>query len=413
MTRKLDAAVAAGLLFALPMSVTGQSPWQVTPMARAVATFSHADPIPGGGSKSEFTITQPTAMFDIRYRDRWTLNGALSLESLTIGDGELTLGAWGEGFVDRRHPHTTVHELMAAGRDLLGQIDGEAQLGLAVGKGFVAFGTEDPMSRPFIRYPVNHHFAQLLERAVVTVQFAVGPIVVEGSLFNGDEPERPGQWPMIRLPDGTWRFGDSWSARMHLLPLAGIEVQASLAAVHSPEHREGSGGEARKSSLSARWQDAPSWGSRYALVEWARTSELEGFFVFHSFLAEAEVRRGRVAVGYRFERTERPEEERTVDLFRTKRPHIENSILGITRWSLHTVRAGFDVSGPGNSRLTPFGEVTFGSVREVGVGIVDVIGIYGRQTVRQLTAGVVLTWGKTNHRMGRYGVLAATAHGEH
>ena len=36
----------------------------------------------------------------------------------------------------------------------------------------------------------------------------VGPVLAEGSFFDGDEPERPDQWPLIKK-DSVWRFGDS------------------------------------------------------------------------------------------------------------------------------------------------------------------------------------------------------------
>ena len=38
--------------------------------------------------------------------------GMLNLEGLTIANGELATGDWGEGFDDRRHPHTYLHEAM-------------------------------------------------------------------------------------------------------------------------------------------------------------------------------------------------------------------------------------------------------------------------------------------------------------
>jgi len=124
---------------------------------------------------------------------------------------------------------------------------------------------------------------------------------------------------MIRTPDGKWRFGDSRAARATLRPLDALEVQGSVAKVHSPEHRAGAGGDAHKISTSARGHDKGNWGERYALVEWARTSELDGAFVFRSALAEATVRRGRWGVAYRLEQTERPEEERLSDPFRSLR----------------------------------------------------------------------------------------------
>jgi len=57
-----------------------------------------------------------------------------------------------------------------------------ARLGvsLAAGKGFVPFGTDDPMTRPFAAYPVNHHLAQILERYVAIAAVSAGPVIVEG-----------------------------------------------------------------------------------------------------------------------------------------------------------------------------------------------------------------------------------------
>lgn len=390
-------------------TLPAQSGIRLRPMAQAVIVGTRADPVPGGGSLTEVRVVQPIFALHAAALDGRLLGTAtLDFESLTIPGGELTPGAWGEGFVDRRHPHTTVHELNVAVVDLLGHLDGRGRLGVVVGKGFVPFGTDDPMSRPINRYPVNHHFSQILERAVAIAQYDIGKLTVEGSLFNGDEPERPGQWPLLKQPDGTWRFGDSWSARVTLRPFTGLEVQGSRATAHSPEHRPGAGGDAVKSSASVRWQDSPAWGERYLMAEWARTSELDGFFVFHSYLAEGSIRRGRWSAGYRYELSDRPEEERLSDLFRTRRPHFENSNLGIGRWSLHTARLAAAVA-PKRSpvSLTVFVEGTLGKVSKRDAGIFDPVGLYGTDAVRQLSVGVTLDWRMHGHRMGRYGVLDA------
>ena len=267
------------------------------------------------------------------------------------------------------------------------------------------------MSRPFERYPVNHHLSQILERAVAIAQYDVGPVTVEAALFDGDEPTVPSDWPLLRTDQGTWRFGDSWSGRATLRPVRGLEVQGSVAHVHSPENRPGGGPDDRKFSISGRWDDAGPISERYALVEYARTSELSGFFVYHTFLAEAMVRRRQWQLAYRFERTERPEELRLVDPFRTQRPSPENSILGISRWSIHTLHVAFDIKSPRNKlQVQTFVEATLGSVAKVGSGIFDPVSLYGTDQVRALNVGVLIGWGMRGHRMGRYGVLSgATA----
>lgn len=376
-------------------------------MGRAVVVGTSVDPIPGRRSLTEIRVVQPVALAILRgFGGRLLGTATLDLEGVTMPNGELTPGAWGEGYVDRRHPHTTIHELNLAAVDLLGRLDGRGRFGVVVGKGFVPFGSDDPMSRPLSRYPVNHHFAQILERAMAVAQYDLGLATVEASLFNGDEPERPGQWPLLRRDDGTWRFGDSWSVRVTLHPVAGFEIQGSRATAHSPEHRQGAGEDVVKHSLSARWHDAPMWGERYLMAEWARSSELDNFFVFHSALAEAMVRRSRWSAAYRFEQTDRPEEERLDNLFRTRRPHFENSILGIGRWSLHTVRVGAELLTSGRrAQLAVFIEGTAGRVKKRDNGIFDPVSLYGSTSVRQLSLGLTFDWGMRGHRMGRYGVL--------
>ncbi len=404
--RVLVASLAlGGSAAALP----AQSGIRVSPMAHAVAAATRADPTPYGGPLTEIRVVQTTLMAGVTALDsRLRLTATINLEGLTVPGGELTVGAWGEGFVDRRHPHTFVHELNIAAIDLLGSLDGSGRAAIVIGKGFVPFGTDDPMVRPLLKYPVNHHLAQILERAVAILQYDAGPVTLEAAVFNGDEPERPGQWPLLRSAGGGWRFGDSWSARATIRPLAALEFQGSLADVHSPEHRPGAGGDSDKRSLSARWHDATEWGERYALAEWARTSELGGFFVFGSVLAEGMLRRGRWSTAYRFEQTDRPEEERLFDPFRSRRPHIENSILGMTRWTLHTVRLAHDVVVPVRQlRIVPFIEGTLGRVALTGDGFFDVQSTYGSNRTSSATLGIAATWGGHRHRMGRYGVLAA------
>jgi hypothetical protein len=321
----------------------------------------------------------------------------LNLEGLTMPDGELAPGMWGEGFIDRRHPHTYLHELVLAADDLLGASDGATRVSLSAGKGFAPFGTDDPMVRPFLRYPVNHHLAQILERAVAIAAVRAGPITAEAGLFNGDEPERPGQFPRI-----GGRFGDSWSARLTGAVRQGLTVEGSYAHVHSPEHRPGAGTDQAKYSLAARWDRSIAGHPVYGLLEWARTSEAEGFFVFHSVLAEGAWTAGPHRLQYRFERTERPEEER-VARFRTLLPHLENSLAGITRWTTHT--AGYELAAVHTHRLEfrPLVEIAYSRIGKVGGGLFDVEDLYGRNRIWSVSVGVRIGAGTLMQRMGRYG----------
>lgn len=404
------------LAILLPSLARAQSaPW-IRVGANGVLLSTFADPVPRGRSLGEVRLVQPAIMAHAGARsNRLRLLMTINLEGLTIPDGELTPGAWGEGFIDRRHPHTYLHELVLSVDDLLGDIDGGTRLSLAAGKGFAPFGTDDPMVRPVIRYPVNHHLAQILERAVAIAGVRAGPVTVEAGLFNGDEPERPGQWPKVG------RFGDSWSGRLSVRPAGGLELQGSHARVHSPEHRPGAGTDQHKWSVSGRWDGDIRGYPVYGLAEWARTSEADGFFVFHSFLAEGAWTVERNRLHYRFERTERPEEARTLNPFRSVRPHNENSIYGITRWTIHTAGYGFQLGDRGDPVSgRPFVELSHGRMADVGGGIFDVSSFYGKQSFLSVSIGVRLSLGMPMHRMGRYGVAQDTAdprarrhHGDH
>jgi hypothetical protein len=389
---------------ALPTVGSAQSsPW-IQLGAHGVLAYTAVDPVPGDRSLGEVRLVQPTIMaHGAIASNRLRMLATLNLEGLTIPDGELAPGDWGEGFVDRRHPHTYLHELVFTFDDLLGKADGSARVSMSAGKGFAPFGTDDPMSRPVLRYPVNHHLAQILERAVAMMGVRVGPLMAEASLFNGDEPERPGQWPRVS------RFGDSWSGRLTVNPVAGLELQGSHASVHSPEHRAGAGTDQRKWSLSGRWSGALGSFPVYGLLEWARTSEAEGFFVFLSVLAEGAWTLGRSRIYYRFERTERPEEERTLNPFRSLRPHLENSILGKTRWTIHT--AGYTVHLRPVSVLSvlPLAELSYGRIANVGGGLFDAQSFYGKTSFWSISVGARLSLGMPLHRMGRYGVAQDTA----
>lgn len=392
------------LLLGLPCSSLAQaSPW-VRLGANAVGAYTWVDPVPRDRSLGEVRVVQPTLMAHAgALSDRLRLVAMLNLEGLTIKEGELAPGDWGEGFIDRRHPHTYVHEVMLAFDEVLGGTNGRARVSLAAGKGFAPFGTDDPMVRPVIRYPVNHHLAQILERLVGILGVRVGPVMVEAGLFNGDEPERPGQWPKIS------RFGDSWSGRITLAPFPRVEVQGSHAEVDSPEHRLGAGTDQSKWSLSTRWDGEVKHIPVYGLLEWARTSEADGFFVFHSILAEGAWTLGRSRLHYRFERTERPEEERTLSPFRSLRPHLENSILGTTRWTIHTIGYGFHVQPLAVISTLPFLEVSYGRIGNVGGGLFNARTFYGKSSFWSVSFGARISLGKPLHRMGRYGVAQDTA----
>lgn len=394
-------AGGGGLLLpapALAQHADHASPMAVHAGASATLLLTHASPGVGGVSRTEGYITRPLLSAGaLLPGGRVELRGMLNLEGVTLERGELNAGIWGEGYVDRRHPHTYLHELVATFRaDVAG-----VSASLTAGRGFVPFGTDDPMTRPFNRFPANHHLAQILERWIGVAAVRAGPMTVEAALFNGDEPVGPDGFGRAE------RFADSWAARATLRPTAGWELQGSHARVESPEHALGGGLDQRKWSASARWErNRPDSGGEYLLGEWARTEDYSGpqlAFAFHSALAEGSISRRGWRGALRFERTERPEEERLANRFRSARPHGDENILGITRWTAISVRAERAVRiGP--VRGVPFLEATRLNVKETTGSIFVPEEFYGTDDLWSASLGVSFALGTTHERMGRYGV---------
>jgi len=408
-------AVGIGLLTTLPAAAQ-MSGHDSTARAsggvriQAVGLVSRVDPAVANRTLTEAYLTQPVIM-----AHGTALGGhvagvlTLDFEGLTLERGQLTPGAYGEGYADRRHPHTYLHEAVAV---LAGAFRGTG-VSLAGGKGFVTFGTDDPMMRPFVAYPVNHHLAQILERYVIAGAVRRGPVSLEASLFNGDEPLSPG------APPDASRFGDSWAARATLDSHLGVELQGSYAFVTSPELVSG-GLDQRKWSAAAR-VDRSSGPIRYALVEWAMTDALVGDVTtnrFSSVLAEASADAKPVTLSLRYENTTRPEEQRLLDTFRTSRSPTDLSIIGITRWQ--TVTGALSLSRTfGKLDVAPFAEVAYARpTEELTPSAFEPREFYGASSLWMLSGGVRLGVGARHQRMGRYGaampnVASSTMPGSH
>jgi len=372
-------------------------------MAEVTPVLTRATPTAGRRNLTEAYLSQPVVMFGVE-RGPLRLAGTLNIEGLTMARGELTTGAQGEGYVDRRHPHTYLHELMAGVERPVGVMAAS----FYAGRGFVPFGSDDPMVRPFQKFPVNHHLAQVLERLVAVAAVRRGALSLEGAMFGGDEPTGPGRAPEYR------RFGDSWAARITWRPLGPLELSASTANVVSPEIAVGGGLDQSKRSTVARWIRASADRELYALGEWARTAArtpagaLSG--VYDTWLVESVICRNGPRLAVRVERTDRPEEERLTDLFRTPNPPTDNATLGVTRWTTATVALSTTLrTGPFRAR--PFIEVARARASQQIAGSVFNPGaFYGSDRVWMLSAGARLSVGHGHERMGRYGAaLPATS----
>lgn len=229
------------------------SPFDIS--AHAVALGTSTDISPDGRRLTEGYLTEPWVMAMYKAPGNvFTFNGMLNFEGLTIERGELSPGIWGEGYIDRRHPHTYLHEAVVSAQTPREVLGGTASL--TFGKGFASFGTDDPMVRPFIKYPVNHHLAQILERVVLIGAIRRGPLTAEYSRFNGDEPQSPSDAPNLE------RFGDSWAVRA-TLHLNAAEIHRAWPVWFRPRMQAAAARINARSVLQLRSEASPALQSRH------------------------------------------------------------------------------------------------------------------------------------------------------
>ena len=178
----------------------------------------------------------------------------LSLDPLTVGKkGYRELFQVGEAFegkplVDYQHPHDLFMQLAAVWRIPIGSRTGFTLAGGPSAEpalGPVAFmhrasSMENPMS------PLGHHTLDSTHIAfgVVTAAIDHGPWTIEGSVFNGREPDED-RW--------DFDFGplDSFAARIWLRPREEWELQLSSGWLTAPE--ELGHGDIVRTTASASW----------------------------------------------------------------------------------------------------------------------------------------------------------------
>jgi hypothetical protein len=403
-------ALAAGQMDQMdtmdPMQMTRVSlfgGWTLTGMAQAFPIVSVGDPGGEDGDAFRHTgwyLTQPAIMSNAESSDqRFVLRTTLNFEGLTQEEGELTYGGWGEEFIDKRHPHTLLHEFMLS-MNLWDVAGGDVSVSL--GKGFAPYGTSDPMARPGLKYPTNHHLSQVLERWTANVAWLRGVWSIEAGVFGGQEPE--GAYDFSNIES----FGDSWSVRLARRFGAGSgasapwEVSASFASVTEFAHTVE---ETTKLANLALRRSAPLGEARlYALAE-ASVSFLEGHDELFSVLAEARYESGRHQPYVRLEYARRPEYERegpagSDDFFRY---HGHDDPMGSTRWLISTAAYAYELTGSPWS-LRPFIEVQHHQVRGDKGGVVAT-DLFGTTSFWGISMGARIFLGGDPMRMGSYGVL--------
>jgi len=378
--------------------------WHLTGMAQAFpvgtigAPGEDASPLHDTG----WYLTQPAIMTHLDgLGQRLVLHTTLNFEGLVQENGELSFGGWGEGFIDKRHPHTFVHELMLS-YSLFDVGGSRSGFSISAGKGFAPFGTPDPMARPGLKYPTNHHLSQILERWTLNATWLRGPWSVEAGVFGGEEPEGPYDFSNIES------FGDSYSARLARRwgagsgPAAEWEASVSVARVTEIAHTT-------DEEVTWLWNAAltPSLtlGSAhlYGLFE-ASASYLADHENFFSVLAEARYDHSGHQPYVRVEYASRPEYDREAasgdDFFRY---HDHDDPIGSTRWLIATAAYAYELTGAPWS-IRPFVEIQHNQVRgdRGGLAAQD---IFGTTSFWALSFGARIFLIGGPMRMGSYGVL--------
>jgi hypothetical protein len=375
--------------------------WTLMGMAQAFPTFTAGAPGESGSPlhRSGFYVTQPAVMANVESPgSRLVLRTTVNFEPLTQPGGELTFGGWGEGFIDKRHPHTLLHELMLSANVWNA---GRGSVSVSAGKGFAPFGTDDPMSRPVVKYPTNHHLSQILERWTLNGAYRTSGWTLEAGLFGGQEPQGP-------YDLGNWRsFGDSWSARVTrgfgapAMGSAPWELSASYGSVR--EERHGVHERDRLWNGAVRHQGTHALGGVYALAEASIRKPADGGDGWWAVLGETEVTHGRHQPYYRVEYATRPEYARdaTTGSGFFRYDHDADPV-GATRWLVDTFGYRYGVRS-GTFAAAPFVEAQHNRVsRERGPVTPDAL--FGTRSFWSLSAGVRIFLGGGPMRMGSYGV---------
>lgn len=379
--------------------------WSLMAMGQAYPVFSAGAPGEDASplNESAFYLTQPALMANLEAPgSRWTLRTTLNFEGITQPHGTPTFGGWGEGFIDRRHPHTLLHEFMLS-FNVWDAPGGAASL--SAGKGFAPYGTDDPMSRPVMKYPTNHHLSQILERWTVNVTYLRrSGLSFEAGLFGGAEPDGPYDLSNIES------FADSWSVRLAqrlgdgLGPGAAWEVSASYGRVaHDDEPA------IHLVNAAVRHDEAHGFGRLYFLAEFSRSDPQGPLRGFSSMLGEVRVEFGDVGRHQPYARMEfatRPEFARlgppgSTDFFRYD--HDAELTGKATRWTIVTAGYALEVTGLPVS-VRPFGEVQHHHVRGDRGGV-DPEALFLTDDFWSLSVGFRAFFGGGPMRMGSYGVL--------
>jgi hypothetical protein len=229
------------------------SRWQLMQDGVIYGLFNHQ-----GGPRGGDELVVPNWWMGMWMRQRgahqFGLNAMLSLDAATVGKSgyreifQVGESLDGKPLIDRQHPHDLFMQLAASWRL---QVGGRTSLVIAGGPageptlGPVAF-MHRASAAGLVLAPLGHHTfdSTHISFGVVSAALERGRWIVEGSLFNGREPDED-RW--------DFDFGalDSAAGRIWFRPTDSWELQVSSGRLREPE--ELIAGDAIRTTASASW----------------------------------------------------------------------------------------------------------------------------------------------------------------
>jgi hypothetical protein len=283
----------------MQMNMPEESGWHVMQDGVVFGMFNHQGGPRGG---DEFRVPNWwMGMFSRKVRSaQLTINTMFSLDPATVGEkGYREIFQAGESFdgkplIDRQHPHDFFMQLAGVWRVPVTDRTGLTIAGGPAGEpaiGPVAFmhrasAAENPIA------PLSHHVFDSTHIAfgIVTAAVDHGPWLIEGSLFNGREPDQH-RW------DFDFGAMDSVAGRVWYRPAQEWELQFSSARLKEPEELEH--GNILRTTLSAGWLRKHEGDFSAVTVGFGRNDKEEGDQ--NSVFAEGTRHAGRNSIFGRFE----------------------------------------------------------------------------------------------------------------
>jgi hypothetical protein len=298
LTLALPALVERGQMGAQPAGASMQMPmstgWQLMQDGVVLGLFNRQGGPRGG---DEFVVPNwwMGMLMKQKGRHQFGVNAMLSLDPATVGkDGYGEIFQVGEALngkplIDRQHPHDFLMQASASWRVRLGADAGVVLAGGPAGEptlGPIAF-MHRPSAAGLVLAPLGHHTfdSTHISFGVVTAAFERRKWTVEGSVFNGREPDEH-RWDL-----DLGRM-DSVAGRVWYRPSPEWEAQVSIGKLREPE--ELIHGDATRTTTSLSWFRPGSKGIEAVTMGYgfnAAHGERR-----HGGFAESTIERGRYSI---------------------------------------------------------------------------------------------------------------------